>query len=430
MNSKNLFINLPSILFICLPLLLITGPFLSDLAISLISLIYIFYIFYTKDFRIFKNRWFQFLLIFWIYISLNSFFNNLNSDSIRISLTYFRFIFFIFAISFLLLIKKNNLRNFFFSLLFCFVILIFDGFIQFFFGHNLLGFNLVQGPRVSSFFGDDLILGSYLSRLFPLLLGIYIFIYKKEKSQFLEYSLILIMILSGVIIFLSGERTALFYFILSNIFLIFFLKNFKRLRFFSLCISTLIIIISVLFNPSIKERMVDLTFEELQINKNETDFFLNDLDNIVIFTDQHTQHYKSAFRIYKDNLIFGVGIKNFRKICHEKKYKISEISCSTHPHNTYIQLLAELGTIGFLLISFLFFYFIGLIFRILKDENLSDSSLKDFYLCLIISILISLWPISPSGNFFNNWLNIIYYLPAGFILFIQQSKKNFTDLKK
>ena len=48
----------------------------------------------------------------------------------------------------------------------------------------------------------------------------------------------------------------------------------------------------------------------------------------------------------------------------------------------------------------------------------------DFQLCLIVGILISLWPFSPSGNFFNNWLSIIYYLPVGFILYTLRLKKS------
>ena len=36
----------------------------------------------------------------------------------------------------------------------------------------------------------------------------------------------------------------------------------------------------------------------------------------------------------------------------------------------------------------------------------------------IISILIfiNLFPFSPSGSFFNNWLSIIYFLPLGFYI--------------
>jgi hypothetical protein len=34
----------------------------------------------------------------------------------------------------------------------------------------------------------------------------------------------------------------------------------------------------------------------------------------------------------------------------------------------------------------------------------------------LCSFLISLFPFIPSGNFFNGWLNIVYYLPLGFYL--------------
>lgn len=423
MSNNNILINFSSFLLIGLPIFLITGPLLSDLAVSLISLIFIFQIFINKDYKIFKNRWFQFLLIFWIYLFINSLFNDFNFDSLRISFSYFRFIFFIFAVSFLLSIKENNLKYFFYCLLFCYIILILDALIQFFLGQNLLGFKMTPGPRVSSFFGDDLILGSYLARLFPLLLGIYIFIDKKENSKFLDIIFILILILSSVVIFLSGERTALFYFFLSNIFLIIFLINYKKTRIITFCFSVMVIILSVFFNPSLKERMIDLTLTELKLYDN-IEKKINKLDDIVFFTEQHTHHYKSAIKIYKDNYFFGVGIKNFRHVCHKPKYKISEISCSTHPHNTYIQLLSELGIIGFLFISFLFFYFISFGYKILRSKKMLNNKFFDFQLCLIVSILISLWPFSPSGNFFNNWLSIIYYLPVGFILYTLRLKKS------
>ena len=132
MYSKKFFIDFPSVLLICLPLLLITGPLLSDLAISLISLIYIFHIIIKKDYEIFKNKWFQFLIIFWVYLILNTLINTINFDTLRISVSYFRFIFFIFAISFLLSVKNDNLKYFFFCLLFCYLLLIFDSLIQFF----------------------------------------------------------------------------------------------------------------------------------------------------------------------------------------------------------------------------------------------------------------------------------------------------------
>ena len=57
--------------------------------------------------------------------------------------------------------------------------LIIDGYFQFFTGFNILGYPKYIA-RVSSFFKDKLILGSYLVRLFPLLLAI--FLVRRNKT--------------------------------------------------------------------------------------------------------------------------------------------------------------------------------------------------------------------------------------------------------
>ena len=50
--------------------------------------------------------------------------------------------------------------------------------------------------------------------------------------------------------------------------------------------------------------------------------------------------------MFLDNKIFGQGPKSFRYLCNDDRFKINKWSCSTHPHNYYIQLLAETGLIG------------------------------------------------------------------------------------
>ena len=43
-------------------------------------------------------------------------------------------------------------------------------------------------------------------------------------------------------------------------------------------------------------------------------------------------------------------------------------------------------------------------------------SLTDYQVCLLAGILITVWPLTTNGNFFNNWLMIAYSLPVGFFL--------------
>ena len=128
--------------------------------------------------------------------------------------------------------------------------------------------------------------------------------------------------------------------------------------------------------------------------------------------------------MFKDQPILGHGPKMFRKLCKDKKYAVGKVPCSTHPHNFYIQLLAETGIIGFLFLFGALSYVILISFQQLKSIICRQKRpLTDYQVCLLAGILISVWPFSPNGNFFNNWLMVVYSLPIGFYLQSIYSKK-------
>ena len=121
----------------------------------------------------------------------------------------------------------------------------------------------------------------------------------------------------------------------------------------------------------------------------------------------------------------GGGLKSFRNLCKNDKYKIDKYSCSTHPHNTYLELLSETGIIGFLYILILFLFIIyksviHLYIKLFKQKKL----FSDYQICLLSCFVINLWPVIPTGSFFNNWLSLIYFLPTGFLIQSLNSKKN------
>jgi O-antigen ligase len=308
------------------------------------------------------------------------------------------------------------LKKIFYCLLFCFIILIFDGAIQFIFGQNLFGFDLIYpGPRVSSFFGEELVLGSYLSRLFQILFGLYIFFYSSKKKL---YYLFLLSFLTILLILTSGERTALFLSILSFllIFLLIYENNKFLKKFFYSIIFFVIVILSV--SETLRTRIVDVTINEMFLSDN------ND-KKIRIFTRQHEEHYISALRMFQMSPILGVGVKNFRNFCDKKEFKISDYTCSPHPHNTYIQIISETGLLGFMIILIVFF---GINYKMFKHFLSSKDGrpiFKDLEICLLVSIYLTLWPLTPSGNFFNNWISIIYYYPVGIFMWsINRKSKN------
>ena len=184
-NINNLIFlkNIQIYLFILIPPFLITGPFLSDLSLSVIAIIEIYFILKFRRFEIFNFLYVKLFIFFWLYILFNSTIINFSFSSLKISFFYFRYLFFVIAV--INILNQNNkvLVKLFYSLFFCFILLIFDGFFQYFSGYNILGFKLQPGPRASSFFNDELILGSYLSRLLPTFFGLTIFLFKKEKKK-------------------------------------------------------------------------------------------------------------------------------------------------------------------------------------------------------------------------------------------------------
>ena len=104
-----------------------------------------------------------------------------------------------------------------------------------------------------------------------------------------------------------------------------------------------------------------------------------------------TLGYKTLLDLYGfDRPIFGHGPKMFRIKCKEKKYQIGINPCQTHPHNFYIQLLAETGIVGFGFLFAVFSYIIYVSYRQIKSIILKQKRyLTDYQVCLLAGILIT-----------------------------------------
>ena len=307
-------------------------------------------------------------------------------------------------------VNYKLLNYFFYSIMICFISLILDGFYQYFNGVNILGWE--NSSRTSSFFGEEKILGSYLSRLWPIFFGLFVILNKKNNNIYFLF--IAIFILSEVLTFLSGDRAAFFQINLSAFFVVLFSQRLLKLRLITLLSSFFLIVLITIVNPTAKERVIDKTLSQMNI------FNTDKSAQIYIFSKQHTHHYITAYKMFIDNKAFGVGVKNFRNFCDVKKYEVSPLSCSTHPHNIYVQILAETGIVGILfLFSVLFYFFKNMIKHVFLRIK-GKSYFTDFEICILSGIIIYLWPFIPTGNFFNNWLNIILVINLPFLIWSRQ----------
>jgi O-antigen ligase len=379
---------------------LIWGPFFPDLIVSLSALVFLVYVVRKKKSYYFYNKPLIIFFIFCIYCILVSIFVAKDRMfSFESSLFYFRIGLFACLIWYLIDKNKKILSYFYYILVVCFSALILDSYIQFFTGINIIGIPKT-GVRLSSFFGDELILGSYLSRLFPLLFALFLI---KEKNQTELYFMSILFVLLAGLIYVSGERAAFFLFILSCVFIMIFLEKFTKLKII-LSVSSLILIIVLTSSFSkVKVRML-YSFAE---NIKQKSFF----------TPEHDSLIRTAYNMFLDKPILGHGPKMFRVICKDEKYAVGITPCMTHPHNFYVQLLAETGIIGFSFLFSAFAYVLYCAYRQFKSIVLRQKRyLTNYQVCLLAGILITVWPLTTNGNFFHNWLMIVYSLPVGFYL--------------
>ncbi len=410
--EKNILKNI----YIFLPIALITGPFLPDLFVILISLYFIFNFNNFKNDQIFSKKFHWAFVTFYLALCISSFVSDYSAYSLKPSITYLRFG--LFALGTYFLISKNIEVILKLSKVFLLILLVIfiDSVFQFLFGYNLIGLAHDQKFRITSFFGKDEILGSYIARLFPFMISLLIFSIEKFNLKISSITFVIIFLAASLITVLSGERTSLALLILS-IFLMFVTCNKIRKLILSILIIVSVSLIATIFtSEKIKERMFDQTINQLGLT--------SESERLVIFSKTYEGHYILALKMFKQKPILGHGPKTFRKFCSEPENYINEVACTTHPHNVLMQLLAETGLIGSLFYISIFFYITFNLLKIaIKNIFYKDNNQKDYLTLIYIFYFINLFPISPSGNFFNNWLSTIYYLPLGYMLFLLNYKE-------
>ena len=195
-------------------------------------------------------------------------------------------------------------------------------------------------------------LGSFLVRLLPLIISIIFFLNYDKKYQFI------FIIFFGSLIFLSSERVALFLFI---IFFIFYIRIIPNKIFFLIGTFSLIFCLTF-FNQAVTKKYVFATLFQLGISKSAmnvdwSELQFVELKNINYFSKEHEELIKSGIEIFKKKPLTGSGIKTFFDTCTKiNKLESKNLICSTHPHNTYIQLLSDTGIFSALLVGFIFIY--------------------------------------------------------------------------
>jgi len=389
----------------------------SSLLTNLFTIILIFFFLNEIKFtpkNIIKDKIILLLILFWFFILISLFTSIYFENSVMRSIGFVRFIFFSYAIAYY--IKFDNFGYFKIIVLiwFCiFFITSIDLFIEYNIGHNLTGNASYMPGRLSGFLGDELKIGNYYLGFYFLTLVFSIQFFKKKFIG------IFIIIFFSLIAFLIGER-ANFIKIISGllIYLIFYEKIITKYKIliFGLILSSTLLFVN--FNSDFKGRY------KLQ--------FYTPLKSEGIYSYikgiPYGAHFSTAYKIFRENPISGIGLKNFYFECGKDKYidkdfTFNHARCSTHPHQLHLEVLSHIGIFGYLIFLYLFVYLIYFGFQnYLRNKD-------PYLLASLIFIFVSIFTPVPSGSFFTTYGATIFWLNFGLVLAFasKQSKSKYTQ---
>lgn len=394
-------LSFPEWLLLLFPFFSVLGPAYLNLLLIVSSIYFIYFLVRFKPCSFLKLNWIYLYLIFFFYVICTSFFATNYIHALQNSFSQIRFLLF----SLFIYLCISNTKNFDLIIktwLFFILFVAFDTLIQFYFGQDIFGKNAgVSNDRLSGPFGEELIVGAFISMMsVPLLLYYY---EKINNFNFKSIIFSLIYIFLIFILALSGERLSFLIFVSSTLIILILNSNFKKILIFSFFLISLLIIIYT-NNHYFKNRV-------------------NDFNSIIknFYESSYGRLYESSYLLFKKNYIFGVGLKNYRYDCDNqidpRPDSIHQF-CSTHPHNFYLEILTETGVIGSLLllssIITLLFYLYRKIVVLKKKHN---SYLSLLYGNILI-IFVYLFPIKTSGSFFTTWNGSFFWLNVGMALLI------------
>ena len=361
-------------LFSIIPLTIIAGSAVSFINIILIDLSLIILLVLKKDFYFLKNKTITYLLILYIYLIFNSFISIDYSESYLRNLGFLRFIILFVAFNYFYY-QKFFFKKMFKSWLLILLIVALDVFIEFFYGKNILGYDISghgNPKRIVSFFKDEPVVGSFISAFFLFLTGFFL----NQKKKYKPYVLLAI-ILFFISILVTTERSSVIRALIGmSIFFILYKEFNLKSKILSFFFIFLIIFTFVINSHNIKHRFT------IQLTQKNIYFDL----------------YQSGFEVFKNYKLFGVGNKNYRiETCSEKVFENKNYRCSTHPHQIYFELVSEHGLIGTIIILLIFY---RLIFSKIKRTISGKNYLK---IGSLIYLIIIFFPLIPSGSFFSSF---------------------------
>ena len=386
-----------NLLIAILPLSFIAGNLIINLNVLLIILSSL--IFFNSEF--FKFKYYlvdKLLVVFFFYslfVGILNFYNfpetnnKFVTENLIKSIVFFRYLLLYFSIR---IILKNNLLNFkifYVVSTLCVLFVSLDLIFQLISGSDIFG-NIKTSYKLSGPFGSEEIAGSYLQRfsIFSFFLFASYIGFKNKNKLIFILSVYFALIFFSILI--SGNRMPTILFLLMFAVLFLYEKKLRKYTLLYILLSLILFIIIFKFSPQITNYTLHFINRALEIFVSLYDVILG---KELAVTNTYIKEFYTGYNVWIENFFLGVGINAFHINCAKT---ISY--CASHPHNYYLEILSELGIIGFFLIVTIFTKALLMIdYKNHINSNFNNNLIYPFILLFIVEI----FPFKTSGSFFT-----------------------------
>lgn len=392
-----------AVLILLLPVALIIGRAAGDIVLSLTAVLFLISALKNKEWARFGQKWFIAGLCTWAYFMCSALFAEDVGVALGRAAPWIRFLVFALAIQTTFQKHSGLLKYFIVALSGVLGFVMFDALNQYFTGTGIFGHKM-NGVRLTAPF-NDMIVGIYLSALSPPLsaLALHVLFQKQPvySGEIIRRKLLaaVFLILTCATILFSGERMALALHMFGlGIMGIFYIRNWYIVGGAALLglgsAGALFMAYKPLFN-----RYFEQTVAEVQKGQDSIFYLM----------------YSSALRMFIDHPVFGIGLKNYRVLKGdylEGSPQMVEhaMLVATHPHNYYLEFLAETGLVGTaLILSIMVFWARSLWANAFWKQS-------PVLFGAFIAVFLKLWPLATTGSFFSNWNASIFWFLFGLSL--------------